>query len=1057
MTSVVGTVSIIAHNHQWESARQELQQKLNRTPQGEELLCVAPAAHKSADNLRARRVWIGIAKARSSEQHFVFIFARTRYRCFWRCNEWIYCVVPVLHNIRIDIEPQRCVLTWRQNEKQTYQVGVHKSRLGDCFIEDVKDTSGFVMKTLAECYAGAKVAAMENSYKDMWQNLKQYELAIPLDLKTLAKKVGQQQHHQHQLSHKPSAFGGRERTTTTGTDPKAVSSNMTMEVGEAQGLSQRLKLFFITWNVGATKPLPNATMGHMLNQESGLDIVVVALQEVCKLDSAKNLVFETEEAVKWCEWVVDDIRDTFSDTFDLVQKVVLVGMAMLVFVRRPLMNVVNNVYPGHLGFGIFGQGGNKGAVGVRMEIEDTSFCFINAHLDAHQDKYVERCKNWKLTMTKLEFCAQKNQQEGEDGVSSRSSRESRKSKIETPKSVSRLSITNQSLFGEERVSYLVDQHDHIFWMGDTNMRLHWGKAGGMPLGQAAQRIRDLKLGELLSLDQLNMSRRSGIAFTGFEEGRILFMPTYKWRKNHEELDMRDKRHVPAWTDRILYQALVPQKLKAESTVYNIHLGLQQSDHRPVYGCYVMPWTGELYKEHEQEDDDTAQDAASTRSGAEQQLVTLSVESVIFEAVQPDQTYELKVLLRRCPVVTSGVVLVKARLVGEAPESEQKEVAYQSLERSLWQEAMTPASSRVQGTPSMQRPKASAEAEDHTDMVSDLDAVDLAKALTLNPVEGAVRGDEPMELSISLNVAKAIQRRYTVECMVEILVNWQKACCSIRLPVAALLQPSIHRLPLSILANLGSTSINDWRPGGGALSLSPSTIAETISGSADLQVTLSGLEKPVKLDDLVLPPKEIRMVMAWLFQQSQAGNAGALEELQPASSEDGTESMTEVWAEARLVQSAVESGQPMAALATATLRGGLHFLLHWLTSLPQPIVNRECVSKFNEEKKSLREYVMDGVSTKPAMQALEALPRSCLACLGALMGQLHRKDKTKEENYAMARFALALAHKSDLVEDTKELLKKLAVEASRNSDKGRFPPVLSLHAVGCVKPSFSIQV
>jgi len=340
----------------------------------------------------------------------------------------------------------------------------------------------------------------------------------------------------------------------------------------------------------------------------------------------------------------------------------------------------------------------------------------------------------------------------------------------------------------------------------------------------------------------------------------------------------------------------------------------------------------------------------------------------------------------------------------------------------------------------------------------LDSADLAKALTLNPVEGAVRGDEPMELNISLKVAKAIQRRHNVECMVEILVNWQKSFCSIRLPVSAMFQPSIYRLPLSILGNLGNTAISEWKPGG-LSGIITSTIAENISGSADLQVTLSGVDKPVKLDDLMLPPKEIRMVMAWLFQQSQAGNQGALEELQPVMSEESTvlEPQQQVDAEAMIVQSVVEKGQPMAALATATSRGGLHFLLHWLTSLPQPIVNRESVSKFNEEKKSLREYVMDGVSTKSAMQALEALPRSCLACLGALMGQLHRKDKTKEENYAMTRFALALCHKSDLVEDTKELLKKLAVEASRGSDKGKFPPVVSLYAVGCLRPMHSLQV
>lgn len=69
---------------------------------------------------------------------------------------------------------------------------------------------------------------------------------------------------------------------------------------------------------------------------------------------------------------------------------------------------------------------------------------------------------------------------------------------------------------------------------------------------------------------------SGAAFMGYEEGPILFRPTYRYNLNSDEYDTSDKMRIPAWTDRILYRG---NNLDLEK--YS-RAELKSSDHRPVY-------------------------------------------------------------------------------------------------------------------------------------------------------------------------------------------------------------------------------------------------------------------------------------------------------------------------------------------------------------------------------------------------------------------------------------------------------------------------------------------
>jgi synaptojanin len=47
--------------------------------------------------------------------------------------------------------------------------------------------------------------------------------------------------------------------------------------------------------------------------------------------------------------------------------------------------------------------GNKGAVGVRLEYHDTSFCFLTAHLAAGHLNVEERNADYRTIVTELRF------------------------------------------------------------------------------------------------------------------------------------------------------------------------------------------------------------------------------------------------------------------------------------------------------------------------------------------------------------------------------------------------------------------------------------------------------------------------------------------------------------------------------------------------------------------------------------------------------------------------------------------------------------------------------
>ena len=78
--------------------------------------------------------------------------------------------------------------------------------------------------------------------------------------------------------------------------------------------------------------------------------------------------------------------DNLQDEFVHITGENLVGINISLFAKRSIMSKITDVATSKLKLGFKGQIGNKGATLIRFNIEDTSFCFINCHLESGHSK-----------------------------------------------------------------------------------------------------------------------------------------------------------------------------------------------------------------------------------------------------------------------------------------------------------------------------------------------------------------------------------------------------------------------------------------------------------------------------------------------------------------------------------------------------------------------------------------------------------------------------------------------------------------------------------------------
>mmetsp|Transcript_9700 Transcript_9700/g.29490 ORF Transcript_9700/g.29490 Transcript_9700/m.29490 type:complete len:784 (+) Transcript_9700:1152-3503(+) len=318
-----------------------------------------------------------------------------------------------------------------------------------------------------------------------------------------------------------------------------------------------VQIFTGTWNVCGAKPAAEL-QNWLFADGRGSDIYAIGLQEVQPLSGISAMATDPARGKSW----TDFIGKTLAAEGDYVclSSRQMVGILLLVYVRRKHLEDVQDIMITEAGTGFLNKGGNKGAVAMRFQLHETSFCFVACHLAAQQNNTARRNQDFREVMRKTTFTDE----------------------------AEYTSLTNM-LHSAQR-SHKIIEHDLIVWFGDLNYRIDLSSA------DVLEAIKAEDWDRLIACDQLHMARSlEPDLFQGFKEADLNFAPTYKMNSDKEGYVLGENgvpSRPPSWTDRILW------KTTDNNTVGKPSLGRDElcfdvkclsyrrhevltSDHRPV--------------------------------------------------------------------------------------------------------------------------------------------------------------------------------------------------------------------------------------------------------------------------------------------------------------------------------------------------------------------------------------------------------------------------------------------------------------------------------------------
>lgn len=304
------------------------------------------------------------------------------------------------------------------------------------------------------------------------------------------------------------------------------------------------------------------------------DLIVVGLQEV-DMSATALMIEQTDAAIPWVSRLADTIGadaislSAGSKPYQTLMTRQLVGLLLCVYARRStLLPFIRDQRVAVVSTGALGAIGNKGAVGFRCVIGDTSLCVINCHLAAHQEHYHKRNEDFVTIMGTMSFSGAPSFAASVASMSAQSPLESiavsspdaavssfasssASSNSESPAPRDKhIAVTNPpaNASASSPASFPRD-HDVVIILGDLNYRVD------KPYRDAVALCADREVDELLEDDQLRKEMRHPLTpWKGFVDLRPTFLPTYRFDLGTSVYDTSPKQRIPAFTDRVLYWA-----------------------------------------------------------------------------------------------------------------------------------------------------------------------------------------------------------------------------------------------------------------------------------------------------------------------------------------------------------------------------------------------------------------------------------------------------------------------------------------------------------------------
>lgn len=229
------------------------------------------------------------------------------------------------------------------------------------------------------------------------------------------------------------------------------------------------------------------------------------------------------------------------------------------YAHRSIVHLLSKVESTAVATGFCDKLGNKGGIAIKVNVGETKFCFLTAHLSAYQNQMDKRTLEFiKISKEVSRTFATMNGGIMDESTSTscsdeqipkessakvdlfvddcldKDSRHDSFNSTSTTLTCSFCSKCSKSIrhcslcccpdrgIKSDKYNPLLDGFDHVIWCGDFNFRIN----GTRDIVDTL--LKQNRCDVLLDNDQLTMLMQYDKAFKGFKEGPVTFRPTYKF-------------------------------------------------------------------------------------------------------------------------------------------------------------------------------------------------------------------------------------------------------------------------------------------------------------------------------------------------------------------------------------------------------------------------------------------------------------------------------------------------------------------------------------------------